>query len=57
MGSVDTNTIGIGGSVSGGVALLLTLFTGLSLFYRPCGPVEALGRPGAGVNKVCIGGA
>ena len=56
MGSVDTNTIVIGGSVLGGVALLLTLFTVLSRFYRRCGADEALVRTGAGGNKVVIGG-
>ncbi len=56
MGSVDTNTIVIGGSVVGGVALLLTLFTVLSRFYRRCGADEALVRTGAGGNKVVIGG-
>jgi uncharacterized membrane protein YqiK len=56
MGSVDTNTIVFGGLVLGGVALLLTLFTVLSRFYRRCGADEALVRTGAGGNKVVIGG-
>jgi len=56
MSPLDTNVIVIGGSVLGGVVLVVTLMTVLSRFYRRCGADEALVRTGSGGNKVVIGG-
>ncbi|HSQ65131.1 MAG TPA: flotillin domain-containing protein [Polyangiaceae bacterium] len=56
MSGIDTNMIVIGGSIVGGLVVLLTIFTVLSRFYRRCGADEALVRTGSGGNKVVIGG-
>lgn len=56
MSPLDPNVIVIGGSVLGGVVLVVTLMSVLSRFYRRCGADEALVRTGSGGNKVVIGG-
>lgn len=56
MAGFDTQQLVVGGSVLGGLLLLLLIFSMLSRFYRRCGADEALVRTGFGGNKTVIGG-